>query len=114
MNATKMKPRWGTYILADLSQYLGKFRGHIGKFKGRKWYGQDTKTGRDGSVYDGNFKDGVFHGHGTYTFGKGEFEGHKCIGEFKDGAAWNATDYDPNGEVIATWVEGARQRVVIM
>ena len=103
MNTKQMKPRWGTYILADLSQYLGK-----GKFRGRTWYGQDTETGRNGSVYKGNFKERTFHGHGTYTFGKGEFEGQKLIGEFKDGAAWNVTEYDSSGAVTAIWVEGVR------
>ena len=126
MNATQMKPRWGTYILADLSQYLGKgkFRGrkwygqdtetgrnrsaYKGNFRGRTWNGQDTETGRNGSVYKGNFREGVFHGHGTYTFGKGEFEGQKLIGQFNDGAAWNVTEYDSSGAVTAIWVEGVR------
>ena len=103
MRAGQMKPRWGTYILADLSQYLGKFRG-------RKWYGQDTETGRNGSVYEGNFKERTFHGHGTYTFGKGEFEGQKLIGEFNDGAAWNVTEYDNSGAVTATWSDGVRSK----
>ena len=103
MNTKQMKPRWGTYILADLSQYLGKFRG-------RKWYGQDTETGRNGSVYAGNFRQGLFHGHGTYTFGKGEFEGQKLIGEFNDGVAWNVTEYDSSGVVTATWSDGERSK----
>lgn len=103
MNATQMKPRWGTYILVDLSQYLGKFRG-------RTWNGQDTETGRNRSVYKGNFREGVFHGHGTYTFGKGEFEGQKLIGEFKDGAVWNVTEYDSSGAVTATWSDGVRSK----
>jgi hypothetical protein len=82
------------------------------EYQSPKRNGHGTKTERNGSVYEGEFKDGVFHGQGTYTSGKGDWEGHKCIGEFKDGAQWNATDYDANGDVIATWKNGTRLRVI--
>ena len=40
-------------------------------------------TSPDGKKYDGEWKDGTYHGHGTYTFGKGKWEGDKYIGEYK-------------------------------
>ena len=47
--------------------------------------GHGTETFEDGSIYVGEYKDGKYHGKGTYTFGKGEFEGDKYEGEYKDG-----------------------------
>ena len=41
-------------------------------------------TLRSGSKYVGEWKDDEYHGQGTYTFGKGEWEGHKYVGEYKD------------------------------
>ncbi len=39
----------------------------------------------NGTRYIGEWKDGKQHGQGTYTYGKGEGEGDKYVGEFKRG-----------------------------
>ena len=57
---------------------------------------QDAKDGdgkmtlSDGSVYEGQFKDGVFDGKGTLTYANGE----QYTGEFKNGL------YDGNGVLL--------------
>jgi len=35
--------------------------------------------------YVGEWKDGIKQGHGTFTYGKGKWEGEKYEGEFKEG-----------------------------
>ena len=86
-------------------------------------FGQSKKsgllfTGENGSSYVGEWKDGKKHGHGTYTSGKGEWEGDKYVGEFKGGFKngqgkyiWsNEDEYvgefkddKPNGQGTYTW-----------
>ena len=46
--------------------------------------GQGTYTYSSGSKYVGEWKDGNYHGQGTWTGGEGEFEGDKYVGEWKD------------------------------
>lgn len=50
----------------------------------------------DGSVYEGNFENGLFNGRGSRTWK----DGHKYEGEYKDGLA------DGNG--VETWSDGTR------
>ncbi len=65
---------WGTYIFADGDQYAGRFT--------------------IGDTYVGEFKDGLAHGLGAYTFQNGD----KYVGEFKAdflyglGTYFSATD----------------------
>ena len=54
--------------------------------------------------YVGEFKDGHLHGQDTYTFPGGK----KYVGEFKDGNPWKGTEYDKDGNVTATYLEGIR------
>lgn len=53
-------------------------------FSGEILNGNVTKTLPDGSVYNGQFKDGEFHGKGTLTSKNGE---STYTGEFQDGKA---------------------------
>ena len=39
----------------------------------------------NGTKYMGEWKDGKKHGQGTFTYGKGKWEGDKYEGEFKFG-----------------------------
>ena len=91
--------------------------------------GPGTETYEDGSSYVGVFKDGERNGQGTYTYGKGEWEGDKYVGEFKDGTQngqgtltfpdgtkyvvewkngkeWNITLYEKNGNIKRKWMNG--------
>ena len=56
----------------------------------------------DGDSYEGEWKDGKFHGQGTKTFLNGE----KYVGEFKENEPWNITVYDKKGNLIEKVVNG--------
>lgn len=61
---------------------------------------QGTQTFPDGNKYAGEFKDGKFNGHGTFTFGGGSKNaGDKYIGEFQEG--------DFNGRGTYTYADGS-------
>ncbi len=77
--------------------------GHIG-VGGRteKWhncfgrYVAELNDANKGDVYEGEFKDGLYSGQGTYTFVKGT----KYVGEYKDGKR--------NGQGTATFADGGK------
>ena len=70
--------------------------------------GQGTYTWSDGSKYVGEYKDGRMNGQGTFTHGKGKYEGQKYVGEYKDEKRWNGIYYDKNenGNIIGKFVNG--------
>ncbi len=54
---------------------------YVGQFKNGNWHGQGTYTDKSrGRKYVGQFKNGRKHGQGTYTD-----KYRKYVGEFKDG-----------------------------
>ena len=57
-------------------------------------------------TYVGEFENDKFEAQGIYAFGKGEFEGTRSVGEFKNMSLWNGAEYDNDGNVIATYLEG--------
>ena len=59
----------------------------------------------DGGCYEGEYKDGKYHGQGTW-FAKGVWKGQKYVGEYKDGKEWNGKLYDKNGTIIGKYVNG--------
>ena len=54
---------------------------YVGEWKNGKFHGQGTFISKNGSKYVGEFKDGNYHGQGTYTYADGIVE----KGIFKDG-----------------------------
>jgi V8-like Glu-specific endopeptidase len=53
----------------------------------------------NGDRYVGDVSNGVFHGYGTYTFGKGQWEGDKYVGQYKNGKKHGHGTYTyANGE----------------
>ena len=54
---------------------------YVGGFKDGKFHGQGTFTVPDGDKYMGEWKDNKYHGQGTYIYA----DGMKYVGEFKDG-----------------------------
>ena len=72
--------------------------------------GPGTETYEDGSSYVGVFKDGERNGQGTYTYGKGEWEGDKYVGDWKDGKRTGQGTYTwSNGnKYIGEWKDGKR------
>ena len=73
---------------------------YVGEWKDGKKQGQGTFTygkGKwEGEKYEGEFKDGYRHGQGTYTWSDGD----KYVGEFKDDK--------PNGKGTYTWSDGRK------
>ena len=73
---------------------------YVGEWKDGKKQGQGTFTygkGKwEGEKYEGEFKDGYRHGQGTYTWSDGD----KYVGEFKDDK--------PNGQGTYTWSDGRK------
>jgi len=64
-------------------------------------FGQETGVlylWENGTKYMGEWKDGKKHGQGTFTYGKGKWEGDKYEGEFKVGYR--------NGQGTYTWSDG--------
>ena len=98
---TGSKEGQGTETYADGSVYQGDWLGD--KIDG-------TMTYADGSVYEGSWEnpseveDAEWHGKGTFT----SSDGFKFVGEFRDGNPWNGTEYDKNGNEVATYSEGIR------
>ena len=89
-------------------------------------FGQETGVlylWENGTKYMGEWKDGKKHGQGTFTYGKGKWEGDKYEGEFKVGyrngqGTYTWSDGDkyvgefkddkPNGEGTYTWPDGRK------
>ncbi len=55
-------------------------RKYVGEYKDGKFHGQGTYTWASGEKYVGEFKGNKFHGQGTYTWASGD----KYVGEYKD------------------------------
>ena len=52
----------------------------------------------NGEKYVRNWKNGKYHGQGTFT----TFEGDKYVGEFKDEKFWNGTTYEIDGNIYVS------------
>ena len=94
----------GTYTSPDGMKY-------VGEWKDGKYHGQGTYIFGSGphlgDIYVGEWKDNKKHGQGTYTFASGS----KYVGEFKDGNPWKGTEYDKDGTVITTYSEGVETKI---
>ena len=77
-----------------------------GEWKNGLHHGQGTYTWSSGKKYEGEWKDSKKDGQGTMTLN----DGSKGIGEFRENRAWNITHQDKNGNIIATHVNGERKR----
>jgi len=98
---------------------------YVGEFRDGKRNGQGTYTWSNGDKYEGEWKDGKRIGQGTFTWANGnKYEGEwkdekrtgqgkyifsnggKVVGEFRGGKYWNTKEYDKEGNIIRTWVNG--------
>ena len=59
----------------------------------------------DGGYYEGEYKDGKFHGQGTLTFP----DGIKFVGEFREEKPWGTTGFDKDGNIFGKYVNGVEQ-----
>jgi hypothetical protein len=57
-------------------------------------------------MYKGEWKDGLKHGPGTYTFPDGAMD----VGEFRKDKQWNVTGFDNSGNISVKWVKGRKQK----
>ena len=55
-----------------------------------------------GLIYEGELKDDEMHGQGTAYYA----DGSMYDGEWKNGNPWNGTEYDEDGNVTGTWSHG--------
>jgi hypothetical protein len=69
-------PRHGTLEIPGEGVYTGQLRGHT--FHG---YGTYTNYAISGTSYEGEWKNGIFHGQGVLTFANGS----QLSGEFVNG-----------------------------
>jgi len=83
----------GIFINTNKGKYVGEWKDGIKQGQGTFTYG---KGKWEGEKYEGEFKDGYRHGQGTYTWSDGE----KYVGEFKDDK--------PNGKGTYTWSDGRK------
>ena len=83
---------------------------YMGEWKDGKKHGQGTFTygkGKwEGDKYEGEFKDGYRNGQGTYT----SQDGTKGKGEFKDNTPWNISLYGKYGNFTGKYVNGVKQK----
>ena len=89
----------------QIIQFLNDGGCYEGEYKDGKYHGQGTETWSDGDKYEGEFKDGKNHGQGTLTFP----DGIKFVGEFKEDKPWNTTGFDKDGNIFGKYVNGVEQ-----
>ena len=79
----------GKYIYDDGKYYIGEFKNYIPNGKGIKYY-------KNGNIlYDGDFVNGKFEGHGSYILNDNEY----YIGQFKNGLKnGKGIEYYSNGD----------------
>ena len=57
-------------------------------------------------MYEGEWKDGLKHGMGSYTFPDGSMD----VGEFKKDKPWDVTGYDNYGNISLKKIKGNHRR----
>ena len=93
----------GVIIFPNGIRYVGEWR--YGKYEGQGTYTYG-KGKWEGDKYKGKFRGGYRNGQGTYTWSDGD----KYVGEFKKGTLWNITEYDKNGNILTNTVNGEKQQ----
>ena len=84
---------FGSFYYENLDVYMGEW-------KDGKFHGQGTYTWANGAKYVGEFKDGKKNGQGTETYANEPNKGDKYVGEYKDGKR--------NGQGTHTWPAGQK------
>ena len=95
---------WGWYDYGDEGND-GKYVGNIVNMKpngsGIFVYG---KGKWEGDRYEGQWKDGEFHGKGTFT----RTNGQRFFGEWKNSKLWNITGYEKFGRIFKKYRRGVQ------
>ncbi len=89
----------------------GKFEGdqYVGEFKDGTFHGRGTYRWANGNKYVGEFKFGKIHGQGTYRWTNGD----KYVGENRRDLPWTGIRYSASGGIQGTysngkWCEGCK------
>ena len=78
-----------------------------GEIKNGLPHGIGTYTKTDGSTYVGQFNNGLRHGNGTFTWAENAPDGAgKYIGEYKDNKRWKGSIYDKHGKMVYSYLNG--------
>ncbi len=89
----------GKATYPDGSTYEGEWKD--GEYHGQGKFNSDN-IGKPDNVYVGEFKDGLMDGQGTYTW----FDKRKRVGEFRRGKPWNITQFNIKGKIVKKWLNG--------
>lgn len=82
----------------------GKYEG---EWKDGKYHGQGIRIFPGGEKYKGEWKKGKHQGRGTYYSSCGK----KLVGRFKEGIPWNTTDFDKDQNFIGLHVKGVERNI---
>jgi len=83
-------------------QYKGEVKKEYLIFGDSIIEGLGSITYPDGRMYEGEFKNGKWNGHGTFT----SSDGTKYVGEWEDEEFMNGTKYDKNGKIRGKILNG--------
>ena len=101
---------WKGFVQKDKKEFIESYEGQVMKefyfFGDFIPHGFGVEKIDNQIVYVGEWKNGKYHGQGTFTFKYGE----KFVGEWKDDKEWNGIYYDQNGNIIGKWVNGVKQK----
>ena len=78
-----------------------------GEFREFAYHGHGTLTVLDEFTYTGQWNDDQMHGQGVMTFP----DGSKFVGEFKDDVSYDGTEYDADGNIVATESKGVHTKM---
>jgi len=96
------KSGWNETEPTDLP--VSKYEGEI---KNGLPHGIGTYTKTDGSTYVGQFNNGLRHGNGTFTWSENAPDGAgKYIGKYKDNKRWKGSIYDKHGKIVYSYLNG--------
>jgi len=86
----------GTKIYTGDDEDLGDGAKYDGEWKDGKWHGQGNTKWSDGVIHVGNFEEGIRHGKGKSTYPNGRVE----QGIFRSGKEFLGKLTHPNGTVV--------------
>ncbi len=89
-------------VVTEKEDYDAEAFDYDGERKGNLKHGEGTATYFDGSTYVGGYKKNYRHGQGTYT----DADGFTLVGKWKKETLWDGTEYDKDGNAIATYSKG--------
>jgi hypothetical protein len=75
---------------------------YVGGYRNGLFHGLGTYTFNDGEKYTGEYIDGQYHGKGVYMY----FHGGKYIGEWRANDPWEGVEYSPSGGIVGTHSSG--------